>query len=124
MPSTVLHPPPPARDYRCSGYEPCIFAVSRLHPLKRMDLLIEAMALAKERSFRAVTAIERGWMYLQPGEERRRSGSHYTPRALTQPIVARTLEPLLAALGEHPTAAQILALRVCDPASESCEPPQ
>lgn len=58
VPSTVLHPPPPARVYRCDAYEPYIFAVSRLHPLKRMGLLIEALALAKDRSLRAVIAGE------------------------------------------------------------------
>lgn len=58
VPSTVLHPPAPARDYRCEAFEPYVFAVSRLHPLKRMDLLIEAMALMKDRSFRAVIAGE------------------------------------------------------------------
>ena len=58
VPSAVLHPPAPARKYRCEGYEPYVFAVSRLHPLKRMDLLIEAMALMKDRSLRAVIAGE------------------------------------------------------------------
>ncbi|MEC9399998.1 MAG: class I SAM-dependent DNA methyltransferase, partial [Myxococcota bacterium] len=32
-----------------------------------------------------------GSLYLQPGEERRKSGSHYTPRELTAPIVEHTL---------------------------------
>ena len=36
-----------------------------------------------------------GAMVLQPTEERRRSGSHYTPRSLTEPIVRTTLEPIL-----------------------------
>ena len=36
-------------------------------------------------------------MVLQPTDERRRSGSHYTPRSLTEPIVATTLEPILRA---------------------------
>jgi glycosyltransferase involved in cell wall biosynthesis len=58
VPSTVLHPPAPARNYRCEAYEPYVFAVSRLHPLKRMDLLIEAMAAMKDRSLRAVIAGE------------------------------------------------------------------
>lgn len=53
-------------------------------------------------------------LYLQPGEERRRSGSHYTPRALTEPIVKETLRPILSALGENPTPEQILELKVCD----------
>ncbi len=39
-----------------------------------------------------------GGMYLQPTEERRRSGSHYTPRSLTEPIVQTTLEPILKQL--------------------------
>ncbi len=36
-----------------------------------------------------------GSVVLQPSEERRRSGSHYTPRALTGPIVEKALEPIL-----------------------------
>jgi len=78
-----------------------------------------ATALSQQKAFKHLTAIERGWMFLQPGEERRRSGSHYTPRSLTQPIVERTLAPVLAAMGEHPTPEAILALRVCDPAMGS-----
>ena len=42
--------------------------------------------------------VPKGAMVLQPSEERRRSGSHYTPRALTEPIVRTTLEPILARL--------------------------
>lgn len=57
-----------------------------------------------------------GSLILQPTDERRRSGSHYTPRALTEPIVRKTLEPVLARLGENPTPQQILDLKVCDPA--------
>src|SRR5690606_31507550 len=60
-----------------------------------------------------------GRLVLQPGEERRRSGSHYTPRSLTEGIVRRTLEPLLRCLGEAPTEAQILSLKICDPAMGS-----
>jgi hypothetical protein len=60
-----------------------------------------------------------GSLYLQPGEERRKSGSHYTPRELTAPIVEHTLGPILSDLGEHPTPDQILDLKVCDPAMGS-----
>ncbi len=64
-----------------------------------------------------------GAMVLQPSEERRRSGSHYTPRVLTEPIVRTTLEPILARLrgpdGRPPRPEQILALKVCDPAMGS-----
>jgi hypothetical protein len=60
-----------------------------------------------------------GGLYLQPTEERRRSGSHYTPRSLTEPIVRTTLEPILKQLGEKPRPEQILDLKVCDPAMGS-----
>jgi hypothetical protein len=64
-----------------------------------------------------------GAMVLQPSEERRRSGSHYTPRALTEPIVRTTLEPILARLrgpdGRPPRPVQILDLKICDPAMGS-----
>ena len=64
-----------------------------------------------------------GAMVLQPSAERRRSGSHYTPRALTEPIVRTTLEPILARLrgedGQPPRPSRILALKICDPAMGS-----
>ena len=64
-----------------------------------------------------------GALVLQPNEERRRSGSHYTPRELTEPIVRHTLEPILKRLrgedGRAPTPARILDLKVCDPAMGS-----
>jgi hypothetical protein len=67
--------------------------------------------------------VPKGAMVLQPSEERRRSGSHYTPRALTEPIVRTTLEPVLGRLrgadGRPPRPAQILDLKVCDPAMGS-----
>ena len=64
-----------------------------------------------------------GALVLQPNDERRRSGSHYTPRELTEPIVRHTLAPVLARLrgedGRAPTPAEILDLKVCDPAMGS-----
>ena len=36
---------------------------------------------------------------LQPTDERRRTGSHYTPRSLTEPIVSEALRPVLERLG-------------------------
>ena len=67
--------------------------------------------------------VPKGAMVLQPSEERRKSGSHYTPRTLTEPIVRTTLEPILARLqnadGRPPRPAQILDLKVCDPAMGS-----
>jgi len=67
--------------------------------------------------------VSKGAMVLQPSEERRRSGSHYTPRVLTEPIVRTTLEPILARLrgadGRPLRPAQILDVKVCDPAMGS-----
>lgn len=60
-----------------------------------------------------------GRLVVQPGEERRRTGSHYTPRSLTEKVVKRTLEPLLACIGEDRTEEQILELKICDPAMGS-----
>ena len=56
---------------------------------------------------------------LQATDERRRSGSHYTPRSLTQPIVAETLRPILERLGPRATPDQVLSLKVLDPATVS-----
>jgi len=60
-----------------------------------------------------------GALHLRPGGLRRRSGAHYTPRGLTAPIVRTALQPLLDRIGEHPTPAQILDLKLCDPAMGS-----
>jgi Eco57I restriction-modification methylase len=53
-----------------------------------------------------------GALVLQPSLRRRASGSHYTPRAVTDLVVERTLGPLLA-------GSDVLGLRVCDPAMGS-----
>lgn len=60
-----------------------------------------------------------GQLVIQPGAERRRTSSHYTPPSLTAPIVRRTLEPLLAAMGAAPSSERLLDLKVCDPAMGS-----
>jgi hypothetical protein len=39
--------------------------------------------------------VAKGGLLLQPTDERRRSGSHYTPRSFTEPIVRTTLRPIL-----------------------------
>lgn len=62
-----------------------------------------------------------GQLVLQPGDERRRTSSHYTPRSLSEPIVRRTLEPLLHAMSGQvePSSRQLLSLKICDPAMGS-----
>jgi hypothetical protein len=76
-------------------------------------------ALGRKLAPQTPRALAPGALFLQPGEERRRSGSHYTPRELTEPIVRTTLRPVLEALGPKPTPEQILDLKVCDPAMGS-----
>jgi glycosyltransferase involved in cell wall biosynthesis len=56
--ATVLHPPAPQRSYRCEEYGDFVFLVSRLTPLKRTDLLIEALATDDGACIRAVIAGE------------------------------------------------------------------
>ncbi len=76
-------------------------------------------ALERKVSPRTPLILPAGSLFLQPGEERRKTGSHYTPRALTSPIVESTLRPIFAALGQRPTPEQILDLKICDPAMGS-----
>jgi hypothetical protein len=96
--------------------------------VRKADDLLEALiegGHADAHSRRAA-----GRFVIQPGEERRRSGSHYTPRSLTAPIVEKTLAPLLAALprpavkkgaapAEGPSSEALLSLKICDPAMGS-----
>jgi hypothetical protein len=76
-------------------------------------------ALGRRLSARQPGLIAKSEMFLQPGEERRKTGSHYTPRALTEPIVATTLRPVLERLGAEVKPEQILELKICDPAMGS-----
>jgi glycosyltransferase involved in cell wall biosynthesis len=56
IPSELLYPPAPERPYRTEAYGDYLFAVSRLHPLKRLRLLVEATALMKDRGLRVKIA--------------------------------------------------------------------
>lgn len=80
--SEVMHPPPPQRAYRCEGYGDYIFAVSRLAPLKRLSLLIEALARPEAAGIRCVIAGE--------GEEH---------EALTHAIANRNLSSRVQLVG-------------------------
>ena len=60
-----------------------------------------------------------GTPLLQPTDERRRTGSHYTPRDLTAPIVLNALAPALERIGPDATPEAVLSLKVCDPAMGS-----
>ena len=89
--------------------------------LKQAQTIDDLMAALDRRIAKNVTSdkVPKGSLIFQPSLERRRSGSHYTPRSLTAPIVETTLEPVLKKLGPDPTSGQILALKICDPAMGS-----
>jgi hypothetical protein len=78
-----------------------------------LDNIVDERGSPKKRIAAAGTPI------LQPTGERRRTGSHYTPRSLTAPIVKHALEPAFVRLGLDATPEQVLELKVCDPAMGS-----
>ena len=84
--------------------------------LKAAGTIDDILAALSSRIDRTATPgpIHKGRLVLEPTDERRRSGSHYTPRSFTEPIVRKTLEPILKRFGEQPTPAQILELKICD----------
>jgi len=53
IPSQVLYPPPPQRDYHTDGYENFIFSVSRLQNIKRLNLLVEAFHKVRNKDLKA-----------------------------------------------------------------------
>ncbi|MGK3995621.1 DNA methyltransferase [Sorangium sp. So ce1024] len=78
--------------------------------------LLEALEPLRARD---AEVLEAGRLFLQPGAERRRTSSHYTPRSLSAPIVARALEPLVRQMGDDPPSERLLGLAICDPAMGS-----
>ncbi|MCR5162551.1 MAG: N-6 DNA methylase [Thermoguttaceae bacterium] len=51
------------------------------------------------------------------GQDRRDTGTHYTPKAMTEKIVERTLDPIVTPIKNSPQA--LLSLKICDPAMGS-----
>jgi hypothetical protein len=87
---------------------------------KSVDELVVALdGIVDERGSPQKRASATGTPILQPTDERRRTGSHYTPRSLTAPIVEHALAPAFERLGPNATPEQILDLKVCDPAMGS-----
>ena len=105
----------------------CHLAAKASSALKDATSIDEALtALGSKLSPRTPGLLPTGSLYLQPTDERRRSGSHYTPRALTRPIEETALRPIFERLAEEakdkkkgPTPEQILDLKICDPAMGS-----
>lgn len=84
--------------------------------LKAAQTVEEMLAALERKIAKSVTPmpVPKGAMVFQPSDERRKSGSHYTPSSLTGPIVDAALQPVLGQLGPNPPPAQILNLKVCD----------
>jgi len=79
--------------------------------------------LLREDSFGLPVVVLPGSVYVTAGATRRSTGTHYTPRSLTEPIVQHTLEPLVyvgpaEGLPENDwrlkAPGELLALKVCD----------
>jgi hypothetical protein len=84
--------------------------------------------LVRRDTFDYPVVIPPGSVYVTEGTDRRTSGTHYTPRSLTEPIVKYTLEPLVyvgPAEGrpreqwELRSARELLDLKICDMATGS-----
>ena len=80
-------------------------------------------ALLREDDFGQLVVITAGSVYVTAGSDRRSTGTHHTPRSLTEPIVQHTLEPLVytgpaegkpQAEWKLKSPREILALKVCD----------
>ncbi|HEY9695842.1 MAG TPA: DNA methyltransferase [Trichocoleus sp.] len=112
---TLLAAKPSDRAKLLQEWAACKVTGKALTDLKAAKTAADVFAaLGRKVSPRTPNLLPAGSLYLQPGEERRRTGSHYTPRSLTEPIVQTALRPVLEALGDKPTAEQILSLKVAD----------
>ncbi|TBG18921.1 hypothetical protein ELG80_09040 [Rhizobium leguminosarum] len=83
------------------------------------ELVAALTPIVDERASPGAAVAAPGTPLLQPTNERRRTGSHYTPRSLTAPIVHHALEPAFERIGPDATPEEVLSLKVCDPAMGS-----
>lgn len=81
------------------------------------------LGLVRDDTLQAPVVIRAGSVYVTAGDSRRTSGTHYTPRTLTEPIVRHALDPVVyvgPAEGKPEAewalkpARELLALKVCD----------
>ena len=84
--------------------------------------------LIRDDSSGSPVVIHTGSVYVTKGNDRRSTGTHYTPRSLTEQVIKTTLDPLVYSgvdSGAEPTRenlkspTEILAVKVCDPACGS-----
>ncbi len=94
---TLLDTKPTDRPKRLKEWSDQKLSASDTKALKAAATIEDLIAALNRKVAREVTPniVPQGAMVFQPSDERRRSGSHYTPRSLTEPIVRTTLEPLL-----------------------------
>ncbi|MCI0390957.1 MAG: restriction endonuclease, partial [Acidobacteria bacterium] len=87
------------------------------------DRVLPFLPLARLDTHGLPVVITTGSVYVTDGDDRRSTGTHYTPPTLTKPIVQHTLEPLVykgVAEGlpkdqwKLKPAAELLNLKVCD----------
>ena len=113
----------PAERQKCLKEQSVSLSAKQAKGVKEagsVAVLLEAFGGAiDERASPDRATINAGTPYLQPTAERRRSGSHYTPRSLTEPIVRHALEPAFDRLGAAASPEAVLALKVLDPACGS-----
>ncbi len=98
------------------------------HDRLLLDRIWKFAALIRLDTFGFPVVIPEGSVYVTSGNDRRSTGTHYTPRSLTEPIVQHTLEPLVyigpaeglpKAEWKLKSPREILALKVCDMAMGS-----
>ncbi len=92
------------------------------------DRVLPYLSLVKRNTFGSYTVITPSSVYVTTGSDRRSTGTHYTPRSLTEPMVQHALDPLVyhgPAEGLPPeewklhSAGEILDLKICDMAMGS-----
>ncbi|MBW4421803.1 MAG: restriction endonuclease [Myxacorys californica WJT36-NPBG1] len=92
------------------------------------DRVLPFAGLIRQDTLGYPVVIPAGVVYMTEGVDRRQSGTHYTPRNLTEEIVQYTLEPLVyegVAKGKPKeewrlrSAAELLQLKICDMAMGS-----
>lgn len=80
--------------------EPDLHDVNRLRAAcgndsKLFDRVQSFAGLIRRDTYDYPVVIRKGSVFVTAGTDRRSSGTHYTPRSLTEPIVRYTLEPLV-----------------------------
>lgn len=93
-----------------------------------LDRVKAFAGLVRDDTFGYPVIFPKGSVFVTAGTDRRSSGTHYTPRSLTEPIVQYALEPLVYAgpaeglsrgQWKLKPAKELLALKICDMACGS-----